>query len=94
MKNLTLYDLPEVLQRGLRRRAQQNNRPVEAEVLDIIRQAVGEAAGEVEEPAGKAEDAPSKGLATGIREIVERYGEYDLEIPPRERMLDPRIKFE
>lgn len=71
MATITVRKLDDAVKAGLERRAKANNRSLEAEVRAILRGAV--------EP--NVENGAT--LVQGIREAVERFGGFDLEIPAR-----------
>ena len=73
MASITIRNLNEDVKKRLRKQAAENGRSLEAEAREILsRNANGRA-------------APKTGLdlIRGIREVVEKYGGVDLEIPSR-----------
>ncbi|MBX9698891.1 MAG: plasmid stabilization protein [Acetobacteraceae bacterium] len=77
MGSLTIPDLDEALQASLRERAARHGRSVEEEARGILRDAL-------------APDAvPEENLYVAIRRIVEPFGGFELDLPPREFGRDP-----
>jgi plasmid stability protein len=84
MATLTIRNVDPEVQKRLRVRAAENGRSMEAELRQIIKDAVAVNAEKVEEV----------NLAEAIRRRFSRYGGVDLEIPPREPAGRPRVKFD
>jgi plasmid stability protein len=74
MATLTIRNVEPEVQKRLRVRAAQNGRSMEAELRQIIKDAVG--------PEPEVEEV---NLAEAIRRRFAKYGGVELEIPPRER---------
>jgi plasmid stability protein len=75
MASITVRNLDDNVKKRLRRRAADHGRSLEAEVRDILTQS-----------AHAGSSAPPKtglDLFRGIREVVEKYGGVELEIPER-----------
>jgi plasmid stability protein len=78
MASITIRNLDDSTKKNLRRRAAENGRSLEAEARAILNHS--------------ARAGPSSPLKTGldlfrgIREVVEKYGGVELEIPPRTPM--------
>ncbi len=76
MASITIRNLDDNVKKRLRKQAAENGRSLEAEARDIL---------------SRSADAPSSSrpiktgldLFRGIREVVEKYGGVELEIPPR-----------
>jgi len=77
MVTLTIPDLEDSVEAKLRVRAAKHGRSTEDEVRNILRAAVEEA------------DTEPANLYQAIRRIVEPFGGFELELPPREKMRDP-----
>jgi len=77
MATLTIPDLEDSVEAKLRVRAAKHGRSTEDEVRNILRAAVEEA------------DTEPENLYQAIRRIVEPFGGFELELPPREKMRDP-----
>lgn len=80
MASITIRNLDDDVKKRLRKQAAENGRSMEAEARDILsRIALAPAT-----PKHKT-DAPKTGLDLfrGIREVVEKYGGVELEIPSR-----------
>ena len=80
MASITIRNLSDDVKKRLRRQAAENGRSLEAEAREILsRNAKGRAA---------ATPMPKTGLDLfrGIREVVEKYGGVELDIPPRTKM--------
>lgn len=73
MTTLTVRNIDPDVQKRLRVRAAQNGRSMEAELRQIIKDAVG--------PASEANEI---NLAEAIRRRFAKYGGVELKIPPRE----------
>lgn len=77
MASITIRNLDDGVKKRLRKRAAENGRSLEAEAREILtRNAHGDAT-----PIKTGLD-----LFRGIREVVEKYGGVELEIPPRTPM--------
>ncbi|HYU14058.1 MAG TPA: Arc family DNA-binding protein [Stellaceae bacterium] len=74
MATLTIRNVDPDVQKRLRVRAAQNGRSMEAELRQIIKDAIG--------PNGEAEK-DEVNLAEAIRRIFEPLGGVELELPPR-----------
>jgi antitoxin FitA len=77
MASITIRNLSDDVKKRLRKQAAENGRSLEAEAREILsRNANGRAT---------PTSMPKTGLdlIRGIREVVEKYGGVDLEIPPR-----------
>ena len=77
MATLTIPDLEDSVEEKLCVRAAKHGRSTEDEARNILRAAVEEAHTEPEN------------LYQAIRRIVEPFGGFELELPPREKMRDP-----
>ena len=77
MATLTIPDLEDSVDAKLRVRAAKHGRSTEDEARNILRAAVEEA------------DTEPENLYQAIRRIVEPFGGFELELPPREKMRDP-----
>jgi plasmid stability protein len=77
MANLTIQDLEDSVEAKLRVRAAKHGRSTEDEARHILRAAVAEA------------DTEPESLYKAIRRIVEPFGGFELELPPREKMREP-----
>lgn len=77
MATLTIPDLEESVEAELRVRAAKNGRSTEDEARHILRAAVAQA------------DSEPENLFKAIRRIVEPFGGFELELPPREKMREP-----
>jgi plasmid stability protein len=83
MATLTIRNIDPEVQKRVRVRAAENGRSMEAELRQIIKDAVG-----------LADRAEGVNLAEAIRRRFARYGGVELEIPPREPAGRPRVKFD
>jgi len=81
---LTIRNVDPDVQKRVRVRAAENGRSMEAELRQIIKDAVSVNTENVEEI----------NLAEAIRRRFARYGGVELEIPPREPAGPPRVKFD
>lgn len=80
MASITIRNLDDNVKKRLRKQAAENGRSLEAEVRNILSRT--------------AHSVPKKSHSTetgldlfrGIRDVVEKYGGVELEIPPRTRM--------
>jgi len=77
MATLTIPDLEDAVEAKLRVRAAKHGRSTEDEARNILEAAVEEL------------DAEPENLYQAIRRIVEPFGGFELELPPREKMRDP-----
>jgi len=82
MASITIRRLDDRVKARLRVRAAQNNRSMEEEARVLLTDALKDERKSV-----------SGNLADKIRSLVEPFGGFELEIPPREPMNEP-IKFE
>lgn len=69
MAAVVIRNLSEATHRALKRRARSHGRSTEAEIRDILDQAV--------------KPAPKQNIGTALHEFGKRFGGIDLEIPPR-----------
>ena len=77
MASITVRNLDDEVKHKLRVRAAEHGCSMEAEVREILAEAV-------------ANDAePRKGLGTRIHELFKPLGGVDLELPPRQPMREP-----
>ena len=76
MSSITIRNLDDSLKRGLRIRAAENGRSMEAEAREILRQAIGRR-------------APPENLGETIHRRFAAMGGVDLDLPPREPMPEP-----
>ena len=77
MASITVRNLDDEVKHKLRVRAAEHGCSMEAEVREILAEAV-------------ANDAePRKGLGTRIHELFKPLGGVDLELPPRQSMREP-----
>jgi plasmid stability protein len=83
MATLTIRNIDPEVKKRVRVRAAENGRSMEAELRQIIKDAVG-----------LADRAEGVNLAEAIRRRFARYGGVELEIPPREPAGRPRVKFD
>jgi plasmid stability protein len=83
MTSLTVRNLDEDTECGLRLRAARHGKPLEQEVCAILRRA----AREDEEKRRRHDNLYSAIPYSAIRELVEPYGGFELEIPERSRPL-------
>lgn len=79
MGTMTIRNLDDDVKARLRVRAAQHGHSMEEEVRNILRAAVNT------DPAARTGAA----LVKDIRAWVERFGGFELELPPREPMRDP-----
>lgn len=79
MATMTIRNLDDDVKARLRVRAAQHGHSMEEEVRNILRAAVNP------DPAARTGAA----LVQDIRARVERFGGFELELPPREPMRDP-----
>jgi plasmid stability protein len=77
MATLTILDLEDSVEAKLRVRAAKHGRSTEDEARNILEAAVEEL------------DTEPENLYQAIRRIVEPFGGFELELPPREKMRDP-----
>src|SRR5260370_37931179 len=84
MATLTIRNVDPEVQKRVRVRAAENGRSMEAELRQIIKDAV----------AGNTEEMEEVNLAEAIRRRFARYGGVELEIPLREPARPPRVKFD
>jgi plasmid stability protein len=89
MATLTIRKVDPEVQKRLRVRAAENGRSMEAELRQILKDALGDAAGPE-----KQEEESGLSLAEAIRRRFAPYGGVELEIPPREPAGPPRVKFD
>jgi antitoxin FitA len=69
MTAVTIRKLPDDVHEALRLRAKSNRRSTEAEIRDILQKAIAQ--------------PKAKGFGTELYEMAQRYGGFDLDIPPR-----------
>jgi len=81
---LTIRNVDPDVHRRVRVRAAENGRSMEAELRQIIKDAVSV----------NTENAEEINLAEAIRRRFAPYGGVELEIPPREPAGPPRVKFD
>jgi plasmid stability protein len=76
MASITVRNLDDSVKQRLRKQAAENGRSLEAEVREILSKST------------PASSTPKTGLDLfrGIRDVVEKYGGVELEIPPRTPM--------
>jgi len=84
MATLTIRNIDPEVQKRVRVRAAENGRSMEAELRQIIKDAVFVNTAKIEEV----------NLAEAIRQRFAQYGGVELEIPPREPAGQPRVKFD
>jgi plasmid stability protein len=84
MATLTIRNIDPEVQKRVRVRAAENGRSMEAELRQIIKDAVSVNTAKIEEV----------NLAEAIRQRFAQYGGVELEIPPREQDGQPRVKFD
>jgi len=84
MATLTIRNIDPEVQKRVRVRAAENGRSMEAELRQIIKDAVSVNTAKIEEV----------NLAEAIRQRFAKYGGVELEIPPREPAGQPRVKFD
>jgi len=84
MATLTIRNIDPEVQKRVRVRAAENGRSMEAELRQIIKDAVSVNTAKIEEV----------NLAEAIRQRFAQYGGVELEIPPREPAGQPRVKFD
>jgi antitoxin FitA len=84
MATLTIRNIDPEVQKRVRVRAAENGRSMEAELRQIIKDAVSGNTAKIEEV----------NLAEAIGRRFARYGGVELEIPPREAAGPPRVKFD
>lgn len=84
MATLTIRNVDPDVHRRVRVRAAENGRSMEAELRQIIKDAVSV----------NTENAEEINLAEAIRRRFAPYGGVELEIPPREPAGPPRVKFD
>ncbi len=77
MASITVRNLDDEVKRKLRVRAAEHGCSMEAEVREILSEAVA------------ADPKPNKGLGTRIHELFKPLGGVDLELPPRGPMREP-----
>lgn len=77
MGAITIRNLDEKTKRELRLRAARNGRSMEEEVRRMIRH-------QLDQP-----ETPARHLVDVAREIVERTGGFEIELPPRRKMREP-----
>jgi len=75
MASITIRNLDDAVKRNLRKQAAEHGRSLEAEAREILSQNVHSSSSPI----------PKTGLDLfrGIRDVVEKYGGVELEIPPR-----------
>jgi plasmid stability protein len=86
MATLTIRNIDPEVKKRVRVRAAENGRSMEAELRQIINEAVGNAPDATQET--------GRDLAEAIRQRFARYGGVELEIPPRDPAGQPRVKFD
>lgn len=86
MASLTVRNIEEGTKQGLKMRAARNGRSLEEELRTILRLAAHS-----DEP---AERHSGKNWYQTIRKLVEPYGGFELEIPPRGKTMREPPKFE
>jgi len=84
MTTLTIRNIDPEVQKRVRVRAAENGRSMEAELRQIIKDAVSVNTAKIEEV----------NLAEAIRQRFAKYGGVELEVPPREPAGQPRVKFD
>ncbi len=77
MASITVRNLDDGLKRRLRIRAAENNRSMEQEVRNILREALDEDA------------APARNLGTAIHDLFKPFGVVELDVPAREPTREP-----
>lgn len=77
MASITIRNLDDEVKHKLRVRAAEHGCSMEAEVREILAEAVA------------TDPEPRKGLGTRIHELFKPLGGVDLELPPREPMREP-----
>ncbi len=77
MASITIRNLDDEVKHKLRIRAAEHGCSMEAEVREILAEAVAN------------EPEPSKGLGTQIHDLFKPLGGVELELPPREPMREP-----
>ena len=77
MASITVRNLDDEVKHKLRIRAAEHGCSMEAEVRQILAEAVA------------TDPEPRKGLGTRIHELFKPLGGVDLELPPREPMREP-----
>lgn len=75
MAAVVIRNLPDATHQALKERAKRHGRSTEAEIREILDAAV--------KPEGG-------GLGTQLHELARRFGGFDLDIPPRTEMPDPK----
>jgi plasmid stability protein len=81
MASITVRRLDDNVKKGLRRRAAEHGRSLEAEVREILSRCVNQ-------PPQAPRPTTGLDLVRPLREFVERYGGVELPIPPRTPMRD------
>lgn len=85
MSTLTIRNVDDEIKRALRLRAARNGVSMEQEVRTILKMTVLPHRDRKDDG-----DLPGKSFYDSVRELVEPYGEFDMEIPARSRdMRDP-----
>jgi plasmid stability protein len=79
MDSLTIHDLDDEIDRSLRLRAERNGRTPEEEARAILRGAL----------VGSTAPSAETSLQDVMRDLVSRYGAFDIDIPAREDDRDP-----
>jgi len=81
MASITVRRLDDNVKKGLRRQAAEHGRSLEAEVREILSRSVNL-------PTQAPRPKTGLDLFRGIREVVEKHGGFELEIPPRTPMRE------
>ncbi|HEY4942540.1 MAG TPA: hypothetical protein VII56_14015 [Rhizomicrobium sp.] len=83
MASITIRNLKDDTKKRLRLRAAEHGRSLEAEVRDILDRSA----------ATPKSATPMNGLDIfkPIRDVVEKYGGFELELPPRTPVRDPQL---
>lgn len=76
MASLTVRNLDDNVKKKLRKQAAENGRSLEAEVRDILSRSAGA-------PTSSPQPRTGLDLFRGIRDVVEKHGGVDLELPER-----------
>lgn len=79
MAAVVIRNLPEATHRALKQRAKIHGRSTEAEIREIL-----------EEAMKPPESGKKTGLGSKLANFAKEFGGIELEIPPRTEMADPR----